>query len=253
MLRKLFRAKQDAPVNLPEGMCIYAIGDIHGRADLLDRLLKRIGDDVADRSSGRDRATLVFLGDYIDRGDHSREVIDCLVALEASPRYETIFLKGNHEDAMLRFLRVPEDSADWLSYGGLATLMSYGVREVTPAMSPERLRAAARQLAESLPRPHHSFLDRLRLTWQAGEYFFCHAGVCPDLAKEDQPEDSLLWGDSDFFGRAWKEGLRVVHGHHVCTAPDIQPHRIGIDTGAYFTGRLTALRLEGPSTSILQT
>lgn len=253
MLRNLFRARREALAGLPEGERVYAIGDIHGRADLLDRLLLRVGHDVADRDRGQERATLVFLGDYVDRGDRSREVIDRLLELEGSARYETVFLKGNHEDAMLRFLRAPEGNADWLSYGGLATLMSYGVREVAQAMPPERLRAAAAQLAENLPAAHLRFLDRLRLTWQSGGYFFCHAGVCPDLAQAEQPEDSLLWGDPDFFERAWKEGLRVVYGHHVRAAPEIGPNRIGIDTGAYFTGRLTALRLEGASASILQT
>lgn len=154
---------------------------------------------------------------------------------------------------MLRFLQAPEESAFWLSYGGLATLMSYEVQEVAQAMTPERLRAVAARLEEKLPAAHRRFLEALRLSWQAGGYFFCHAGVCPDLAKADQPEDSLLWGDPDFFERRWKEDLRVVHGHHVRTAPEIGPHRIGIDTGAYFTGRLTALRLEGAGASILQT
>ena len=248
LLSKLFgRGEKQPERGLAPGDCIYAIGDIHGRADLLAGLLLRIEEHAAGHASPR----LVFLGDYVDRGEQSREVLEICLATQRSPRFETVFLRGNHEDALLRFLERPEEGGDWLSFGGLATLMSYGVPGVAPSMAPARLAEVAERFRARLPAGHLDFLENLELSWQSGGTLFCHAGVSPDLAAEDQAESTLLWGDPEFRARPWRDGLRVVHGHYVTSEPEVLPHRIGIDTGAYFSGRLTALRLEGAEHELL--
>ncbi|WP_118138403.1 metallophosphoesterase [Oceanicella sp. SM1341] len=229
---------------------VYAVGDVHGRSDLLIRLLETILADhtarsTAEEAAGRParRLQLVLLGDYVDRGDQSREVLDMLASLRAETRDDgLVLLRGNHEAALLEFLDDPSGGAAWLSFGGRQTLGSYGI---TLGMRPggAELDAAAAALREALG----ARLGLLRTTvmlHRSGDVVFAHAGIAPGLPLSAQPEQALLWGRSRFLEEGPPEGLVVVHGHYDAPEPVIAPGRICVDTGAYYTGRLTALRLD---------
>jgi serine/threonine protein phosphatase 1 len=225
---------------LPDGLRIYAIGDVHGRFDLLRATIDKIEADL--RTSPAERTIEIFVGDYIDRGPQSREVVDWL--LEAPPLGdERICLLGNHEDMLLSALADASDLPIWLQNGGDATLASYGAR--WPA-SPEAIRAA-------LPERHLDFYSRLDLTAEFGTYFFVHAGVDPNRPLNDQDPHDLVWIREPFHRSTADFGRIVVHGHTPVIEPDIRGNRINIDTGAVFTGHLTCLVLEGTSRRILQT
>ena len=236
-------ASFDAPLASAEP--VYAIGDVHGRADLLARLLERIDEDRAARGGGQ----VVFLGDYIDRGDHARDVLDLLLERADAPA-PPVFLMGNHERMLLDFVEEPESGRRWLRFGGLQTLMSYGVRVVGQAAD---LAPARDALVEAMG-PHLAFLsDRLALSHRSGNVLFVHAAADPDTAPDDQPEEALLWGAPDFEGRPRSDGLWVVHGHTVVSTPRAQAGRVAVDTGAYFSGRLTAARIDGDALDFLST
>lgn len=234
--------KGPAPASsAPEGMRLYAVGDIHGCADLLDALM----DKIAAEESAALRTQLVFLGDYLDRGPDSRGVIDRLLAVRQK-RPDTVFLKGNHEDAFLDFLLDPGANADWIEWGGETTLQSYGVRAADKVIS---------RLNETMPDEHRRFLEALPLTAVFGDYLFVHAGVRPGVPLDQQQERDLLWIRGEFH-RAPKEKRPdkiVVHGHEPERKPVDAGWRIGVDTGACFTGRLTAVVLEGTSRRFLST
>jgi serine/threonine protein phosphatase 1 len=217
------------------------VGDIHGRHDLLDAMVDRIDRDRARFEDGR-QAVTVFLGDYIDRGDHSREVIDKLLVLEYT-REDVVFLKGNHEAALLDFLEDPGRGVDWLGYGGLQTLASYGVAPVGRGAGGAELERTALELGAAMG-PHIGFLERTRHSFRSGDVICAHAGIDPDRSPEDQGEGALLWGRSAFLDDGGVPGLRVVHGHWAEDAPVVTPRRICVDTGAYYSGRLTAVRLD---------
>lgn len=224
---------------VPKDVRVYAIGDIHGRVDLLDAMLKRIDADLEKNpvSTGIE----VYLGDYVDRGPASREVIDRLVARNRT--FRAVFLKGNHEEYLARFVTNPLVLEDWQHYGGLQTLVSYGI---TPPIDTGReghaKLAAAFDLV--LPDGHRRFLANLRLSFTCGDYFFVHAGVRPGIPLAKQREEDLLWIRRDFLLCEEEFGKIIVHGHTPVPEPDVRPNRINIDTGAYATGRLTCLRLE---------
>lgn len=243
MLEKFFNRAEKA--SAPEGKRVYAIGDIHGRIDLLEELLARIHDD-----NGGNADQLVFLGDYVDRGPDSKGVIDRLTALGNSDQ-EVIFLKGNHEAIMLDFLNDPSEKLHWLEWGGEETLESYGVENVL-GRSGEDLAA---ELAKQLPAEHKLFLESLRLTHLEGDYLFVHAGVRPGVPLEDQQEEDLLWIRKRFHKASSKErpDKVVIHGHQPTKKPIDAGWRIGIDTGACWTGRLTAVVLEGTKRRFLST
>jgi serine/threonine protein phosphatase 1 len=232
----------------PASTRIYAIGDIHGRADLLDRLHRTIMDD-AERAAA-ERMVIVYLGDYVDRGPDSRRVIDCLIE-PTQPGFESIFLKGNHEAFMLRFLEDASVGAIWLYNGGAATLASYGITNVSGRV--RDLRAAQEAFRAALPPSHRTFLDGLRLLYIEGDYLFVHAGIRPGVAIDAQIEHDLLWIREDFLFAQGPFPKVVVHGHSIHATPEFRGHRIGIDTGAYATGTLTALVLQGDRRDILQT
>lgn len=238
MFGNLFNAKTP-PAGVPEGMRVYAVGDIHGCADLLDSLLTRIAED--DRIEPAD-SRLVFLGDYVDRGPDSRGVLDRLLDIRAQ-RPDTVFLKGNHEAAMLDFLAGPSAGAAWLDWGGEETLASYGVADAA-RRDPADLAA---ELKGRLPPEHLRFLKTLTLLETIGDYCFVHAGVRPGRPFEAQEEEDLLWIRSEFHDAPSR--LRpdkvIVHGHHPMKKPLDAGWRIAVDTGACFTGRLTAVVLEG--------
>jgi len=227
------------PPRLPDGVRIYAVGDVHGRADLLDQVLSRIDADLA--SSPDCRPVQVFLGDYIDRGPYSRSVLDLLVARGRT--HEAVFLRGNHESYVFEFLKNPAVFDAWRRFGGLETLLSYGLRPSTNADTRQQIELA-QALAKSLPAHHHQFLANLQSSFTCGDFFFVHAGVRPGIPLAKQQEDDLLWIREDFLLCEDDFGKMVVHGHTPVRNPDIRPNRINIDTGAYATGKLTCLVIE---------
>ncbi|MGX1198702.1 serine/threonine protein phosphatase 1 [Parvibaculum sp. MBR-TMA-1.3b-4.2] len=237
------------PPSAPEGMRIYAIGDIHGRADLLEGLLARIEKDARDFSG---RKVIVFLGDYVDRGMDSRAVLDRLVAGPPTA-FEAVYLKGNHEEAMLQFLADAEFGRTWKYYGGLETLHSYGVRDLMRHDSADEFEQAREKLEAELPEAHKKFLQRLETSAEFGDYFFAHAGVRPGVPLSKQIDEDLLWIREDFLLSESSFGKVVVHGHTPEEKAVFRNNRIGVDTGAYMTGVLTALVLEGRSQRLLQT
>ncbi len=253
LLRSIFskRTARSAIPHVPEGARVYAIGDIHGRFDLLTRMLKKISDDIA--MSGSSDVTLVFLGDYIDRGPQSREVIERLVSLKGSLQERLVALKGNHEDAFLAFLDDPGHGPAWAEHGGRDTLLSYGVEAPRRRTDTAGWMQAREALLGAAPQTHVDFLRALQLSVTIGDYMFVHAGVRPGVPLDEQEERDLLWIRGEFLAHPKPFGKVIVHGHTPVDAPDISDRRIGIDTGAYATGLLTALRLEGETASLLQT
>jgi serine/threonine protein phosphatase 1 len=242
----LVSRSKKAPPQIPSGTRIYAVGDVHGRADLLADVFARI--DADQRAYPVGRAIEIFLGDYVDRGPASREVIERLIARAAAR--ETVCLRGNHEAFMLDFIGNPAVLPEWQRYGGLSTLISYGLR---PAMSAdEGQRAAlAKAFGQTLPRAHLSFLRGLKPTFTCGDFFFVHAGVRPGVALAKQQESDLLWIREDFLLHEEPFEKVVVHGHTPVAEPDVRDNRINIDTGAYATNRLTCLVLEGDSVAFV--
>jgi len=258
--------RQLAPLPGPADRVVYAIGDIHGRADLLVRLHAAIRADASAR--GRASAVVVHLGDYVDRGLYSRAVLDHLAG-DPLPGLETVHLCGNHDAWMRDFLADPETGAVWLANGGRETLYSYGVaagRGAVPpdavppgavppdAVSPGDLRRLRADLLAVLPRGHRAFLDALRLTWREGGYLFVHAGVRPGVALDRQRAADLTGIRAPFLdSRGRFDGLLAVHGHTIVNRPQVHANRIAVDTGAYATGTLSALVIDADTIGFLQT
>jgi serine/threonine protein phosphatase 1 len=231
----------------------YAIGDVHGRDDLLARLLETIGADAEAR--GYDDWRIVMMGDYIDRGEQSAEALSRLRALLAGggPAPETLALRGNHEEMMLRFLEEPgREGPRWLRNGGLQTLLSYGVGGVTLAADEAALGEAAERLAvaaeEDLPA-----LRALPAWMRHGTVIFSHAGCDPELPPDLQSDRTLTWGTPRFFQLPRKDGLWNVYGHYIVDEAGVAQGRIAVDTGAYYSGILSAARLDGPEPGFLST
>jgi serine/threonine protein phosphatase 1 len=224
---------------VPDGTLVYCVGDIHGRDDLLRNMSERVDADMNTRSF--DRAVTVFLGDYIDRGPGSKPVVERL----ASGEWPTsiIALAGNHEDFLKDFLDDVGILDFWRSQGGLATLHSYKV-DVGPAMAGRDFEKVQAEFTARLPKHHRDFLKALKTSAVIGDYFFCHAGVRPGVALERQSRDDLVNIREPFLSSEVEYGKLVVHGHTPSVVPEIRSNRIGIDTAAYATGRLTCLVLE---------
>jgi serine/threonine protein phosphatase 1 len=237
------------PKSLPPGERVYAVGDIHGRADLLQEMLGLIRADAARLPPAS--VTVVWLGDYVDRGPSSREVVDSLIGF-AAQGHRSIFLMGNHEEALLRFLVDPREGAQWFRFGGLETLASYGVdtEELGSARGHDEMRAA---FLAALPAPHQEFLLSLKLSGTIGDFFFCHAGVRPGVELDAQTPLDLLWIRDEFL--YWRNdfGMMIVHGHTPVVEPELRPNRVNVDTGAYATGRLTCAVIEDSTISFLST
>lgn len=224
---------------VPEGSAAWAVGDVHGRADLLESMLRRIEADAASVAAARKVA--VFLGDYVDRGADSRGVIERLCSWDPAG-IERVFLRGNHEIMALDAMSDPDDApatALWEANGGLRTMESYGAGSVA-------------ELARLMPERHARFLRSLRATHREGGYLFVHAGIRPGVPLEDQDPEDLAWIREPFLASDEDHGFCVVHGHTVADAPCDRGNRIGIDTGAYRTGVLTAVALEGEGRRFLQ-
>ncbi len=218
---------------------IYAIGDIHGCRDLLDRMIEEIRNDLA--AHPVEHALTVTLGDYVDRGPDSRGVVERL-AQNPFPM-EFVALKGNHEAMLAQFLRDPSVGSEWARLGGLETLHSYGI-DVGPLMRGRGYEPAAAAFEKALPGTHVAFLASLRVSLSVGRYFFCHAGVRPGVPFARQREYDLLCIRDAFLHDRTDFGKIVVHGHSPSPEPEIRPNRINIETGAFITGRLTCAVLE---------
>jgi serine/threonine protein phosphatase 1 len=236
------------PPSLPKGLRIYAIGDVHGRLDLLENLLGLIKADLAQYPTLR--PVHVFLGDYIDRGDRSRETIDRLI--EHGAEHESVFLKGNHEVIAIACLSDRGKIDQWLRLGGMETLASYGV---APELFANRRQAAGTQLAfhNALPPTHFRFFRNLQDSFSCGDYFFVHAGAKPNILLSRQKESDLLWIRGEFLSSAYDFGKIIIHGHTPSLEVEVRPNRINIDTGAFATGRLTCLVLEDQCLSVIDT
>ena len=240
----------DAP-EIPSGIRVYAIGDIHGRLDLLGELHDRI---IADREARPiANAEIVYLGDYVDRGPASMKVVEALVS-QPLEGFRIVHLKGNHEDFLLRFYDRGEMGESWLMNGGGATLASYGVdgaEDTFQALwSLKEIRTAFR---DAVPRAHLDFFNGLALNYQLGGYVFVHAGLRPGRTIESQSAQDMMWIRDEFLFSEADFGAIVVHGHTPRPDPIVRANRIGIDTMAYRTGQLTCLVLEGPGRRFIVT
>jgi len=244
----------DAPLTqnnepLRPGLRLYAVGDVHGRADLLDALIGKIETDSADFEGD---IGLIFLGDYVDRGFQSRQVIEILLS-ERLEKYETSFLKGNHEDAMLSFVSDHTFGPKWAAFGGRETLVSYGIRPPKSMSLNGDWKRAHTEFVAALPKEHELFLMSLPTSLQVGPYGFVHAGLRPGVPFAEQSDKDRLWIRDEFLKSSQKADVFVVHGHTPSDQPFVDNRRINVDTGAYFTGRLTAVKLEGDEVAFLST
>ncbi len=242
-------APPSGPPKVPPGTVVYAIGDIHGELRLLDDLLDAIRADAERLEPAR--RVVVFLGDYVDRGPDSRGVLDRLIG-RPLPGFETHFLMGNHEAAMLDFLEDPVAAMGWLRFGGLETLGSYGALGAPGTVIPARCMGWRDALKKALPPAHLDFLRALNLYVVVGDYAFVHAGIRPGRPLDAQVADDLLWMRDPFLTDRRRHEKVIVHGHTVVDAPELLENRIAVDTGAYASGVLTALVLNGEERRFLQ-
>jgi len=242
----VFRSSEPAG---PKGRRAYAIGDVHGCLDLLDRLLAGIEAEIAE--DRKRKSSIIFLGDLIDRGPSSAQVMEKLRTY--SPHGATThFLMGNHEEVMLRVLSGEVQMLDsWLKFGGVDTLRSYGLKASTLASlsSPDKLAA----LRRAVPRSHVEFLESFADSISFGNYLFVHAGIRPGVDLSEQSQSDLRWIRQPFLDDRSDHGFVVVHGHTITNSVEVAPNRIGIDTGAYCTGILSALAIEGRNRWLIQT
>lgn len=227
---------------------LYAIGDIHGRADLLAPLL----DDIRKDTAGRACTHFVALGDYVDRGADSRRVVDLLLELAAEPGIEAHFLRGNHDQLLLDFLVDPSLGPYWRRVGGGETLSSYGVEPPAARKHREAWTLARDDFAAKLPDRHLRFFQDLNLSFTWSGYFFAHAGAQPGTPLEAQSERDLMWIRKPFLEDEAPFDRIVVHGHTPAEEAHADHRRIGLDTGAYMTGVLTACRFQGPERQLIQ-
>lgn len=239
------------PPRVPDGRRIYAVGDIHGHRVALEKLLQMIAEDAARGRAEGLAAEIVFLGDYVDRGAESRAVIDrlCGGALDG---VACRFLMGNHEASLLDFIREPAATAEWLDYGGVETLASYGVRASFGIRERARCEALRDRFVDNLPDRHRTFFESLEPMVVLGDYVFVHAGIRPGRRLDRQRAEDLLWIREPFLSDPRTHEKVVVHGHTMVDEPELRQNRIGIDTGAYVTGVLTALVLQEDRQCLIQ-
>ena len=243
-MRKLFQklfspTPQRDAARVPDGQRVYAVGDIHGRADLFWGMISAIEDD--DRARGASDTTVILLGDLVDRGPDSRGVIDAARAWRQRRRVRILF--GNHEEMFLKSLEDEGVLRQFIRFGGRETILSYGVtRDAYLEMTVEELQAA---MAARIPPEDLDFMRGFEDLITIGDYVFVHAGIRPGVDLDSQTPADLRWIREPFLSHASREGMCVVHGHTITDAPDVRPGRVGIDTGAYASGRLTAIGLEG--------
>lgn len=242
------RGARKTPSRVPDGVTLYAIGDVHGRADLLAPLLDAV---LADAAQAR-QAIVVGLGDYVDRGPDSRGVVELMLDLARTSRITTRCLRGNHDQALIDFLADAELGPAWARYGGAETLAAYGT---PPPDDPDDMRAwrdVREAFAAALPAAHGAFFEGLALSYACGDYFFAHAGVRPQVAFDAQSARDLLWIREPFLTNVRPLEKLVVHGHTPSERVHADHRRIGLDTGAHASGVLSACRLEGETRRFIQ-
>ncbi len=239
-LRRFFSVRRDVPRGV-DGWRAYVVGDVHGCLDALDALLARIAADHEGRP--RARGLLVFLGDLIDRGPASAQVVERVRTLDF-PGFKIVTLAGNHEEVLLKILDGEQTRIEgWLTFGGTEALASYGVDPVeVAAMLPAQAQA---RITAAIPPEDRAFLQSLGDTFRFGDYLFVHAGLRPGLPLSQQSAKDLRWIREPFLSDPRDHGMTVVHGHTISEEVEERGNRIGIDTGAYRSGRLTALAIEG--------
>ncbi|WP_457650561.1 metallophosphoesterase [Profundibacter sp.] len=250
LLRRLFPSSPDAntrtfdaPVQPDESF--FVIGDLHGCDRLLEQLLDKI-----DQANKDGQARLVFVGDYVDRGEESAAVLRRLFELQNT---SAICLAGNHEDMMLKFIDQPaERGARWIKFGGLQTLASFGVSGVSTGSTGQALEYAREQLVEAMGDNMVEWLRSLPTFWQSGNVAVVHAAADPAVPIGQQQERVLKWGHKDFAQKPRQDGIWTVHGHTIVDSPTIENGRVSVDTGAYATGRLTAASISDQGIDFLQ-
>lgn len=247
-IRQLWSPKEVRPLPaVPPGERIYAVGDIHGRLDLLMALARAIEADDAARGSAE--TTVVLLGDLIDRGPESAGVL--AFARDWQARRNVRLICGNHEELFLRSFKDLGVFRNFLLYGGRETVLSFPVD--APAFHAADLAEAQALMAEAVPREDLAFIESFEDFAVVGDYLFVHAGIRPGAPLQDQTVETLRWIREPFLSFAGHHEHVVVHGHTIAAAPEVSHNRIGIDTGAYATGRLTALGLEGEQRWLIET
>jgi serine/threonine protein phosphatase 1 len=241
--------KDKKRAELSRGYRAYAVGDVHGRLDLLDALLAAIERDDSRRAPRK--TALIFLGDLIDRGPDSRGVIERLDAFR-HPRIKPVFLLGNHEEVLLRLLSGERGILDsWLKFGGAECIRSYGLDP--SSLSGRSERTALDMIRDAIPSAHRRFIESFADTLKLGDYLFVHAGIRPNVDLSLQAQKDLRWIRAPFLDDDTDHGFTVVHGHTIRDSVDIRSNRIGLDTGAYMSGILSAVGLEGQDSWILDT
>ncbi len=240
--RSLFKRRPpQRPVHrIPDPLVVYAVGDVHGRDDLLERAARAIEEDARTRPQAQH--TTIFLGDYVDRGSGSAAVIERL-STGAFPT-PVVTLLGNHEQMMLQALEDDEELARWAGFGGLETMFSYEV-DIRSLQLGNGVGDTRSAFARALPARHRAWLGNLRPSYEVGDYFFCHAGIRPEVPLAAQAVSDLIWIRDAFTAHKTAHPKMIVHGHTPVREAEIHPNRINIDSGAYLTGTLTVLRLEG--------
>lgn len=221
---------------------VYAVGDVHGRIDLLRSMIDRIDHDNQSFDDDRE-VKLVFLGDYIDRGDNSREVLDFLMEIECMRPGSCKFLQGNHEAALLDFVANPISGRAWLEWGGMQTIASFGIAPPMGAPNETELLELHEAFLPKIGR-YLPFLKLLEPYWVSGQIIFAHASLDPTAPLDMQPKEALLWGKTAPGASRTLPGYKLVHGHFASSDPVSCDEFICVDTGAYYSGKLTAVRLD---------
>jgi serine/threonine protein phosphatase 1 len=242
LLKRLSGIKSDDLTypRLPREVTVYVIGDIHGCLDPLSHTLKAIDTDI-ERTRPHYSAE-IYLGDYVDRGPDSAGVLECLIQRQKIRRM--IFIKGNHDEMFEDFISGTRALTDWLPYGGGETLRSYGA-------TAEQIASNSEEIRHLVPAHHLSFLSHCEPSFQIEDYFFTHAGVKPGITLNSQARADLMWIREEFLNYRGNFGAIIVHGHSPVVEAEFKPNRIGIDTGAYMTGHLCCLRIDGNGPHIL--
>jgi serine/threonine protein phosphatase 1 len=231
----------------PDGMALYAVGDVHGRLDLLKSMFAAI---AADRDSRKPRDwRIILLGDYVDRGPDSRGVIDFIIKAQEQGDGRIVPLAGNHDVGFLEFLAEGDPGGIFANYGGAETALSYGTK--LDFGSATMFRASQRALAAATPKGHVAFLRTLLFSVEVGDFFFCHAGIRPGVALDKQDPLDLTWIREEFHQHEKLHPKVIVHGHTPTPEPEVLPNRVNLDTGAFATGRLTALVIDGQEKQLL--
>jgi len=231
------------------GWRAYAVGDVHGRLDLLEQLLDKIHHELAYRPA--EKVLLVFVGDLIDRGPSSAQVVERLRTYR-HPAVRTVFLLGNHEEVLLRILAgEAELITKWRLFGGSECLESYGVD--TAKLAAHGDEQALELVRSAIPKEHVEFLESFDDSCRFGDFLFVHAGIRPGVEIDQQRQSDLRWIREAFLFDETDHGFIVVHGHTIRPEVEVRPNRIGIDTGAYRSGVLTALAIEGLESWLLDT